>query len=469
MPNQIIDIVEMAMPGPMGDVTPEAIAAADRARDEADRAEDARDQAETFSATTVALQDAAVSSLLLDEGSATSDAVRAEVHESVGIRPTITAEWKTFTDADGAHRYIVYRTHAGRPVPGVLRKRYAFDFEKNLTPGVDPLNVPVVGGIAQLEDPESAAMRVGAPLLNNSSGRDDLNDWEVRGCQIKDGVLWGDFDPTMKTKAECIGFFADGSSRCYSSRAPENATGAQLIADGVIDTFGFGPNLVREGVGQQIAGDPFWGAGYNGELSARSIIGQTMDGDIVLINVEGKSGVYGIGGQSLVDIALAEHCWNAQNLDGGGSVQSIFNGVRGMFSTDASGTRKIADFLIIDAIPAHELEHTIVLEPNTGPLTGSLVFRKRGGDIQLTFNLTGTLGTGSTSIYTGLPRELLVALTESNTRGVVMFSGSLMGTVNINVGGNLSITNTSGVATVTNPSGTLLYKMRPGPGRWPDV
>lgn len=43
---------------------PQAIAAADRARDEADRAEDARDQAEAFSSTVVGLSDAAVAALV---------------------------------------------------------------------------------------------------------------------------------------------------------------------------------------------------------------------------------------------------------------------------------------------------------------------------------------------------------------------------------------------------------------------
>lgn len=76
MPNQIIDIVEIATPGPMGDVTPAALQAVVDARaevtlaaEEADRAEAARDQAEVFAAGTAELQDQAISQTISDPSS----------------------------------------------------------------------------------------------------------------------------------------------------------------------------------------------------------------------------------------------------------------------------------------------------------------------------------------------------------------------------------------------------------------
>lgn len=61
--SEIIDIVEVGIPGPIGDVTPAALQAVEDARAEADRAEDARDQAEVFSATSEVLQQKAVTQI----------------------------------------------------------------------------------------------------------------------------------------------------------------------------------------------------------------------------------------------------------------------------------------------------------------------------------------------------------------------------------------------------------------------
>lgn len=110
MPNQIIDIVELASPGPMGDVTPAAIAARDAAQqavidaaNEKAGAKEFRDQAEVYSATTVTLQDSAISGRINAPGSATSLALNGgfvsrsedqdiagfkEFRDPVGIRPT---------------------------------------------------------------------------------------------------------------------------------------------------------------------------------------------------------------------------------------------------------------------------------------------------------------------------------------------------------------------------------------------
>lgn len=104
MPNQIIDIIEIAQPGPMGDVTPAALQAVVDARaevglaaaqvtlasGEADRAEDARDQAEVFAAGTVTLQDTAVAQLIDTPGSETQTQLKAtiggEIEAAVGNR-----------------------------------------------------------------------------------------------------------------------------------------------------------------------------------------------------------------------------------------------------------------------------------------------------------------------------------------------------------------------------------------------
>ena len=89
MADQIIDVVEVAIPGQMGDVTPAAIAARDAAQQAATDAatqrglaEGARDAAEVFAAGARELQDTAVDTLISDGTSASNAAVR-EV--SVGV------------------------------------------------------------------------------------------------------------------------------------------------------------------------------------------------------------------------------------------------------------------------------------------------------------------------------------------------------------------------------------------------
>jgi lysophospholipase L1-like esterase len=69
MIDQIIDKRTVAIPGPIGTVTPQVQALHDETKAW-------RDQTEAFAGSTVALQDQAVSSLLLDPSSKTNDAVR---------------------------------------------------------------------------------------------------------------------------------------------------------------------------------------------------------------------------------------------------------------------------------------------------------------------------------------------------------------------------------------------------------
>lgn len=85
---QIIDRKTVAIPGPVGDVTPEALAAlaqTETYRDESvqarDAAVDARNEAEIFAAGTSALQDAAIASQIGDPESESRDALAAVITE----------------------------------------------------------------------------------------------------------------------------------------------------------------------------------------------------------------------------------------------------------------------------------------------------------------------------------------------------------------------------------------------------
>ena len=65
MSEQIVDLLEAVMPGPMGDVTPEAV-------DALDRAEQAAERAEAFAGQAEGLQDEAVAALVSGGGESTT-------------------------------------------------------------------------------------------------------------------------------------------------------------------------------------------------------------------------------------------------------------------------------------------------------------------------------------------------------------------------------------------------------------
>lgn len=74
--DQIIDKKTVAIPGPIGDVTPQVRAAQQAAESARDTAQAYRDQAQAFAAGTRQLQDGAVASLVSDGGSLTALALR---------------------------------------------------------------------------------------------------------------------------------------------------------------------------------------------------------------------------------------------------------------------------------------------------------------------------------------------------------------------------------------------------------
>jgi hypothetical protein len=252
-------------------------------------------------------------------------------------------------------RYVVHKmnTH-GKFIPGLAQKAYALDYEKQGTYGT---NFRPAG-----EFPDAFAKRVGATLATNASGWNVTNNvGEMRGIQIKDGVAYHDFENASGSPAgrEGLAYFPDGTLRCVSRERGD--TLASVLAAGAIHTWSYGPNLVVNGVAQDIDANPalwvyfsknYQDSGQTGpQVSARQIIGQTATGDLVAISVEGKTNVYGIVGNDMVSLAVSEGLYNASTYDGGGSTQAYVGGNWSMPSSDdANGysltfrKRKVGDF-----------------------------------------------------------------------------------------------------------------------------
>lgn len=82
---------------------------------------------------------------------------------------------------------------------------------------------------------------------------------------------------------------------------------------------------------------------------ARSAIGSTADGKVVLLAVEGNhpSGGAGLNLQELATLMKNMGCINAMNLDGGGSTAMVINGQQTVKPSDAGGERPVMSVLLV--------------------------------------------------------------------------------------------------------------------------
>lgn len=174
----------------------------------------------------------------------------------------------------------------------------------------------------------------GGTVLFNDAGFTDT--YAVRGLQISQGVLIRGFE-TGGRGSHAIGFRADGSYGMYSHF--DGDTGASVLADGVTETFGFGPFLVRGGVPQYHSGDPLYD--FMDIDSGRQILGVNADGEIVLATVHGKSSRYGVSLDDSADVAIRAGMVDAIMLDGGGSAQTMVRGIPLHASSDQPTDRGI--------------------------------------------------------------------------------------------------------------------------------
>jgi hypothetical protein len=82
---------------------------------------------------------------------------------------------------------------------------------------------------------------------------------------------------------------------------------------------------------------------------ARSAIGHTSEGKIIMLAVEGNnaSGGTGLNLQEMADLMKSMGCTGALNLDGGGSTYMMVNGQQTVKPSDAAGERPVISAIII--------------------------------------------------------------------------------------------------------------------------
>ncbi len=152
------------------------------------------------------------------------------------------------------------------------------------------------------------AMNAGGYSVRRSSGNGTLNSLTI----IDQELLYGD----SSEQYSMIGFTAAGVLMLG------NYTYQQALDAGIEDAISFGPFLIVNGE-NQITNTS------SGGLQPRTAIGQTADGMIILVVIEGRStSSLGATYYNLQEIMTRYGAVNAANLDGGGSSEIIYNQTR---------------------------------------------------------------------------------------------------------------------------------------------
>ena len=134
------------------------------------------------------------------------------------------------------------------------------------------------------------------------------------GIVIQNGeITWGK-DSADTARDNIIGITNDGKLKLMT-----NATANEALDANINDAMVFGPFLIVNGKPLEIVGDP-WGQ------APRVAIGQTKDGIMLFLVVDGENYINGASLQDMVDILQRYGAYNAANLDGGQSSSLTVNG-----------------------------------------------------------------------------------------------------------------------------------------------
>lgn len=152
------------------------------------------------------------------------------------------------------------------------------------------------------------------------------------GPVIKGGTLISDYESDYST---LIGFSTD------HKLMTGNISASEAIADGMNEGITFGPVLVSGGVRTQFTDTA-------GGLNPRTAIGQTSDGAVLLLVVNGRQpGSLGASFKDLADVMLLYGAVNAANLDGGSSSLMYYKGEQLNSSSSLVGLRPLPDAILV--------------------------------------------------------------------------------------------------------------------------
>ncbi|MDG0790472.1 phosphodiester glycosidase family protein [Cohnella ginsengisoli] len=143
------------------------------------------------------------------------------------------------------------------------------------------------------------------------------------GVVIRNGTLYRD-EPAR----EGLALLSDGTMKSYDE---EEETSASLLAEGVTNTFSFGPALVRNGIAvddfDNVKIDTNFGNRTIDSANPRTGIGMIAPNHYVFVVVDGRSSdSRGMTLNEFADLFADLGATEAYNLDGGGSSTMYFMG-----------------------------------------------------------------------------------------------------------------------------------------------
>lgn len=143
------------------------------------------------------------------------------------------------------------------------------------------------------------------------------------GLIIQNGVILADDQPKEPhytlPSYDLVALYPDGSLKTF---LPSTVTAEELIAQGVTDTWCFGPTLLSDGeVGQQVVNKQFE------YINPRMALGMIKPNHYLIMTVEGRHKKSdGVGLRWVADRMKELGCTEALNLDGGNSIKLVFMG-----------------------------------------------------------------------------------------------------------------------------------------------
>lgn len=291
----------------------------------------------------------------------------AEPEATPAPTPAATAEPTPEPEPEPEDAWTPYFRQPGDPEEVVLvdeengRWEYRSDTLSVLIDRHTDESVPLVWYIAHIRMRGVDAFRpgFGSPVDN---GKHRLKPWRLarRACAVL--AITGDnlVNGEMNRKGRLIRngrLYADGNDQPTLALCPDmtlriyerNTPPDTILEDGVQNTFGFGPVLVRDG---QVAEEECCRHRVRNK-NPRAGIGMVEPGHYVAIVVDGRQAEYSVG-VTLLDYAemfVNEGCTVAYNMDGGVSSGMLFMGEnlnqhKDSRSKKRSGQRSWADALL---------------------------------------------------------------------------------------------------------------------------
>lgn len=221
---------------------------------------------------------------------------------------------------------------------------------------------------------------------------------KVQGLQVIDNEVIRDFghDDNLEALVMLRSGWLDVVKKS------DNLSMEQIKNKGIAWSAYFGPTLIKDGNIQS-------GLPAN-EVSARNVIGQKPNRDIVIIQVQGETGKSGCTIQKAAELLLAEGCVFGFNLDGGGSTQMWWQDCYSFLSSDSnfSKERAVGGMIEIRADDTGVFDtgwQEVQVEDGITSADSDLnipavCYRQLGAEIQLRISVSGKFDAGYKGVIT---------------------------------------------------------------------